>query len=78
MAFVKKIWGNGDKITANDLNRIETAIESASSLVIGDFESKDNKIQSLNSGATTNQYPSARAVFNYIHNNLQDATYKQY
>ncbi len=63
MAYTKTVWLSGDTITSTKLNKIETQLETLSAL---------DKVNTITSSSTNTEYPSAKAVYDFVLAQLGD------
>lgn len=63
MTYTKTVWLSGDTITSTKLNKIETQLETLSAL---------DKVNTITSSSTNTEYPSAKAVYDFVLAQLGD------
>lgn len=62
MNYIKNVWKDGDIISSERLNHMEEGIANVS----GDFELKRNKVVTIDGSAEDDNYPSAKAVYDFF------------
>ena len=80
MSYNKTNWQAGMILTANELNKIEEAIENLNEVVdnLSNITTIEiNKVNIVNNESTNDQVPSAKAVWD-LFTSIEDSTNKQY
>ena len=63
MPYTKTDWVAGDTVTSTKLNKIENQLETLSAL---------DKVNTITSSSTNTEYPSAKAVYDFVLAQLGD------
>ena len=63
MPYTKTNWVAGDTVTSVKLNKIESQLETLSAL---------DKVNTITSSSTNTEYPSAKAVYDFVLAQLGD------
>ena len=63
MPYTKTSWVAGDTVTSVKLNKIENQLETLSAL---------DKVNTITSSSTNTEYPSAKAVYDFVLAQLGD------